>query len=85
MEKSLIRQKIETILKKEFNAAWIDSRKNGNFRMKLYSNKEATLEQEKRILRLPNVINVKYIDSPNSFCPGICVYFDKRPKLIKIN
>lgn len=83
MKKTQIRQKIESILQKEFTLCYIDGRKNGSVRMKLVTHNKMTEKEKKEIEKLPHVIKVRDINSRYSYAPGICIYFDCSTKLIK--
>jgi hypothetical protein len=83
--KSQIRQEIEKIIGVEKRWAYVDGRKNGNYRIKFAFTNPATPKQVNKILSLPHVTKVGYADS-NMYhaVTGVTVHFDCRPKLIKI-
>ena len=88
MKRCQIRQAIEQILGKKFSTCFIDGNKN-SFRMKLVGPNIYNLDQIYKIKKLPHVIKVRYWASsrPSSYFSnfgGIAIYFDVRPKSIKL-
>lgn len=91
--KSQIRVEIEKILGKEFNWVYIDAcnKAKTKYRMKLCTRKEASIEQTKKIMSLPHVLNVGFWNPGSKFknghqvypYEGITVYFDCKPSQIK--
>lgn len=82
--KSEIRKEIEKILGRKFETAFIDPRVDG-YRLKLCTRTPCTPTEENAIISLPHVTKVKYIKHEYlSWFDGICIYFNERPKDIKL-
>lgn len=88
--KSAIRKEIEKILRQNhrISSGFIDSRVNG-YRLKLCTPASCMIYEKEAILALPHVTKVGYsygdrTSGRSGYYKGISIYFDKRPKDIKI-
>jgi hypothetical protein len=92
MKKSMIRTKIEEIIRNDeldfvFRVFTEKTSKNSKkFKMKFQCEKKFISNlQIKKIKQLPHVIKCYYVESKFSTSPGLIVHFNTQPKLINLN
>ena len=83
-----IRIEIERVLRMTFSTSYVDKcptkKHPDRYRLKLTPYGTEHKKREAKVKELPHVLKVEYTDGGFRTPPGIAIYFDCKPSIIKV-